>query len=359
MLQRLVPIADISVLVPTYGRPRDLGRCLAALTRQTTTPTEVVVVARNADVESRTVAASFGDGVAVRVTLVEGPGQVRALNCGLGVIRTSLVAITDDDACPRPDWLERIVAHFADPTVGAVGGRDVVHWEGRIVEGRGRMVGGVRWFGRVVGNHHLDGALQDVDFLKGANMSYRRRLLPGFDENLAGAGSQICNDMQASLRVSMSGWRVVWDPSVAIDHFPAPRLDEDDRTAPTLRAVANVLHNQTYVLLSLLTGPRRLTSLAYALLVGTRSAPGVCMLPVALMTSRSLVRSTFGFRANLQGRLRGVRTYLRTGGEPLCPPDLAEQGPGRISRSLPDYESGRATRWGGQSSPTPSSHDTE
>lgn len=314
--------ADISVLVPTYRRPRDLGRCLAALTRQTTTPTEIVVVALNDDAVSRAVATSFEDQLPLRIALMERPGQVQALNRGLAIVRTSLVAITDDDACPRPDWLERIVTHFGDPTVGAVGGRDVVHWGSEIDGGGRRTVGRVAWFGRVVGNHHLDGTLQDVQFLKGANMSYRRRVLPGFDENLAGDGSQICNDMQASLRVSMSGWRVVWDPSVAVDHFPAPRLDEDDRAAPTLRAVANVLHNQTYILLSLLTGWRRLTAFAYPFVVGTRSSPGVLMLPVALMTNRSLGRSVFGVRANLQGRLRGLRTYLRTRGEPHFSPEL-------------------------------------
>jgi len=313
-----VPAADISVLIPTYGRPRDLQRCLSALTRQTTTPADVVVVvARTDDEASRSVAASFEAQLPVRVALVQRPGQVQALNCGLAAIVTSLVAITDDDACPRPDWVQRIVGHFADPTVGAVGGRDVVHRGGdAVVEGRARAVGRVTWFGRVVGNHHLDGALQDVQFLKGANMSYRRETLAGFDENLAGNGPQTCNDMQASLRVYASGWRVVWDPCVAIDHYPAARLDDDDRVTPTLRAVVNTLHNQTYTVLSLLSGWRRMTAFAYSFLVGTRGAPGLTMLPLALLSSRSARQSAFGFRANLEGRARGLRTYLRTGGKP-------------------------------------------
>lgn len=325
MLTAPVPTADVSVLVPTYRRPQDLARCLAALTRQTTTPTEVVVVARPDDAESRTVATSYEDRLPVRVALVERAGQVQALNRGLALVRTPLVAITDDDVCPRAEWLERIVAHFVDPTVGAVGGRDVVHHNGQIDEGQGRMVGRVSWFGRVVGNHHFNSGIQDVQFLKGANMSYRRDVLAGFDENLAGDGPQICNDMQASLRVSVSGWRVVWDPSVAVDHFPAPRLDDDDRATPTLRAVTNGLHNQTYILLSLLTGWRRFTAFVYALVVGTRAAPGVLMMPVTLMTGRPLDQGIVGFRANLWGRLRGLRTYVCTRGEPQFPPELAEQ----------------------------------
>lgn len=312
----LVPTADISVLIPTYGRPRDLERCLGALTRQLVAPAQVVVVARTDDAPSRAVALSFDHLLPLQIASIERAGQVQALNRGLATLETALVAITDDDACPRTDWLQRIVAHFVDPTVGAVGGRDVVHWNGSVVEGRGRAVGRVEWFGRVVGNHHLDGFAQDVQFLKGANMSFRRQLLPGFDENLLGDGAQICNDMHASLRVSASGWRVIWDPCVAIDHFPAARLDADDRLEPTFHAIGHVLHNQTYTLLSLLSGWRRVATFVYPIMIGSRSNPGAIMLPVALLTQRDRARSMLRFGANLYGRVRGLRTYVRTRGQP-------------------------------------------
>ena len=66
---------------------------------------------------------------------VSQPGQVQALNCGLRSVRTPLVAITDDDARPHIDWIERICAHFADPTVGAVGGHDIIYWEVPALDG--------------------------------------------------------------------------------------------------------------------------------------------------------------------------------------------------------------------------------
>ena len=220
-------------------------------------------------------AEAFDGPLALRTVSVSQPGQVQALNCGLTVVRTPLVAITDDDARPHVDWIERICEHFADPTVGAVGGRDVVYWEGQLLDGSTKLVGRVQWYGRVIGNHHLSGPAQDVQFLKGANMSYRRDALLGFDEQLAGHGAQVCNDMQASLRVHVSGWRVVWDPAVAVDHFPAERLDEDKRLTPTMRAVANQLHNQTYILLSLLRGWRRVN----AVLVRAPHREPICSRP--------------------------------------------------------------------------------
>jgi hypothetical protein len=139
--------------------------------------------------------------------------------------------------------------------------------------------------------------------------------------------------MQASLRVHAAQWRVIWDPSVAVDHFPSQRFDEDDRAAPTLRAAANMLHNQTYILLSLLPKWRMLVACLYPLVIGTRYAPGLLMLPATLWTSQSAGRTLFYFRANLQGRSRGLRTYLRTRGQPQFPPELAQQCPSQAARS--------------------------
>lgn len=313
---------DITVLVPTYRRPGELVQCLQALSRQTVRPRQVVVISRDIDVESQRRAQEFHDELPLVVVRVDRPGQVQALNCGLVAATTRYVAITDDDSRPREDWLQRILAHFDDPSVGAVGGRDIVHAHTGIAEGHEHEVGRIKWFGRVIGNHHLAGTLQTVHFLKGVNMSYRRHLLVGFDENLAGSGSQICNDLQASLRVHTMGWRVVWDPRVAVDHYPAPRFDEDARTEPALHAVANIWHNQTYILLSLLTGWRRWVTLAWALSVGTGDSPGPVMVPRSLVKTRSVGRVWFGLQANTMGRFAGVKTYLRTGGTPTYPQEL-------------------------------------
>lgn len=52
----------------------------------------------------------------------------------------------------------------------------------------------IQWFGRIIGNHHLGvGLPQKVDFLKGANMSYRAQVLATlrFDTRLRGAGASL------------------------------------------------------------------------------------------------------------------------------------------------------------------------
>ena len=313
---------EISVLIPTFRRPEALRGCLEALTLQRSRPAQVIVVVRPEDDESHEVAEAFDGPLALRTVSVSQPGQVQALNCGLRSVRTPLVAITDDDARPRVDWIERICEHFADPTVGAVGGRDAVYWKGQLLDGSTKLVGRVQWYGRVIGNHHLSGPAQDVQFLKGANMSYRRDALLGFDEQLAGHGAQVCNDMQASLRVHVSGWRVVWDPAVAVDHYPAERLNEDQRLTP-IHARDGESAPQSDLHLAL--PPARLASSQRGSFRSPRGEPvcsGVVMLPVAVVRAGSLERPWFGFRANLRGRPHGLLTFIRTRGRPSIPADL-------------------------------------
>ncbi|MBL8673924.1 MAG: glycosyltransferase family 2 protein, partial [Rhodospirillales bacterium] len=117
---------DITVVVPTYKRPDDLRRCLAALKAQTLPAARVNVVRRDTDAATADLLAGYDPaGLALRVHVVGEPGVVAALNVGLENAVGDIVAMTDDDAAPHPDWLERLAAAFADDArTGGVGGRD-------------------------------------------------------------------------------------------------------------------------------------------------------------------------------------------------------------------------------------------
>src|SRR3954451_18696764 len=114
---------SVAALIPTFRRPEELARCLAALAAQQRPPDRVIIVARAEDEPTQRVAAAGHDGLTVERVLVAAPGQVAALNAGLEALREDVVAITDDDCIPRPDWLERIERHFAaDPRLPGPGG---------------------------------------------------------------------------------------------------------------------------------------------------------------------------------------------------------------------------------------------
>jgi glycosyltransferase involved in cell wall biosynthesis len=270
----------ISVLVPTYRRPDDLRRCLAALAEQVSPPDEIIVVARDIDTETHDVLRDdIVTGLPLRTVIVTEPGQVQALNAGLATVKTDIVAITDDDAAPHPDWTRRILAHFASsPSIGGVGGRDFMHVGGVLRDGRARKVGKVPAYGKHVGNHHLGfGSPRDVDMLKGVNGSYRTHAIApiGFDTRLRGTGAQVHWEMSLGIALRRAGWRLVYDPQVAVDHFLARRFDEDQRDAFNSLAMQNAAYNEALIRLDHASPLERIAFLAWALLVGTRASPGV------------------------------------------------------------------------------------
>ncbi len=301
--------AQVAVVVPTYRRAADLSRCLAALARQTAAPAQVLVVVRRGDDESE--ACCREAELPVHVVHVDRPGQVAALNAGLARAEADIVAFTDDDCEPHPDWVERIATHFAsDLRVGAVGGRDVVRVDGVLHDLEAERVGRISWFGRSRGNHHGEAPKQDVDYLKGANMAYRRTLLDGFDERLRGNGAQVHNDLRASLQVSAGGHRVIWDPAVRVDHNVAPRPTED-RVQRTSTEIRDQHHNELYTLARTL-GPRRaVPAIAYRFLVGTRTGPGLVHLVLALVRGGEPRRTLDLYRDVTAGRVLGLASAAR------------------------------------------------
>jgi GT2 family glycosyltransferase len=296
----------IAVLIPTYRRREDLKRCLDAVAQQVRSPEQIIVVARPEDLEAHGVLAEFRSAQLI-IVQVATPGVVAALNAGLQAVRADVVAFTDDDAAPRPDWLQRIAEHFRkNPSLGGVGGRDWIFQHGRPERGAKRVVGVITWYGRCVGNHHLGiGPIREVDSLKGVNMSFRVSALEGirFDERLRGTGAQVFNELGVSLAVKRKGWQLLYDPELAVDHYPSVRHDEDRRNHFSRVAVSNAAYNETLLLTEHLTSLRRLFFMLWALVVGTHAAPGLVNWLRLLVIERRT--ATARFLATISGRLSG------------------------------------------------------
>lgn len=303
-----------SVLIPSYRRPDELGRCLEGVQKGTRLPEEVIVVLRDEDTTSQEVLeqwCSANDlGERVQIVLATQPGQIVAMNCGLHAATQDVACFIDDDCVPRAEWLERVASHYADASVGGVGGRDVVHYGEEELPAVSRVVGKITWWGRVIGNHHCAAIEQPVtvDHLKGANMSFRRALLADFDERLAG-GSSCLNDTEASLQVTGQGFRLVYDPGAVVDHYPAQRFGDSTRELDDLQLVYSDSHNWVYCMLKHFSPVRRLVFLGYALAVGMGNRYG--LLKYLARLGQGPVAATRQFVAATAGKIAGVRTYRK------------------------------------------------
>lgn len=272
----------MTVMVPTLRRPADLERCLDALTRQERKADQVLIVARHEDEETRELLARYPRAaLPIDVAWTRGGGQVGALNSGLRHAKPhgDIISIIDDDTAPWPDWLARIERHFQQrPTLGGLGGRDIIHTEDAAGETPLDTVCRILWYGRWIGQSHRGkGPARNVELLKGCNMSYRRDAIRDiwFDERLRGNGAQWFNDASFSLSVRRAGWEICYDPAILVDHFHATRQDGDERQASTPGELYDQAFNETLALSDYLPPFRRMLFLLFGFGVGNRRVPGL------------------------------------------------------------------------------------
>jgi GT2 family glycosyltransferase len=132
MTSSLSPSPSVSIVIPTYKRPDLLNRCLLALTRQTVPghSFEVIVVDDGRDDETRALVEAFNErnqgAPAFRYLQPDGTrGPAAARNRGWQQAEAPLIAFTDDDTRPEPNWLHEGCRAMTRNVV-AVGGRVVV-----------------------------------------------------------------------------------------------------------------------------------------------------------------------------------------------------------------------------------------
>jgi GT2 family glycosyltransferase len=222
-----------------------------------------------------------------------------------------IIVFADDDSIPKDTWLEQIEKHFLmDDKIGGVGGRDFVYIDNQSIKGKKRNVGTITWYGRVIGNHHLGfNSPREVDHLKGANMGFRREAIGElrFDEHLRGSGAQYRNDLALCLAVKQKGWKLIYDPQVAADHYYSKRFDEDQRGIFNPDATRDLAHNEIYVFLKYMHGIRRPVCILFTLLVGSTAAPGMAQFLRLLLRGHKKVWSRF--LASIQGQCEGYKTW--------------------------------------------------
>jgi glycosyltransferase involved in cell wall biosynthesis len=187
---------DVSVIVPCGDARATLPALLAALGAQTLDPGRFEVLLAG---------SGLGDQDGARVVdapVDSGPGLKR--NLAAAEARGAVLAFTDADCVPEPDWLERGLAAFADD-VGVVQGRTLpppgqepaplTHW--------------------IVVN-------EDHGLYETCNIFYRRELftsLGGFSERFYRRyGMPFGEDADLGWRARRSGARVRFEPTALVRH---------------------------------------------------------------------------------------------------------------------------------------------
>lgn len=108
---------SVSVVIATRERPAALERCLAALAAGERWPGEVVIVDQSRDGRTRQLVERFEpDDLPIVYVMHAGSGLGIAQNIAFSRSRFPIVAVTDDDCVPEPDWIAAIERIFALPS---------------------------------------------------------------------------------------------------------------------------------------------------------------------------------------------------------------------------------------------------
>jgi glycosyltransferase involved in cell wall biosynthesis len=274
--------SKISVIVPSYRRPRDLERCLGALAAQGRPPDEILVVLRETDSQTQQIVAMFQERVRSLIAVAVGePGLIQAMNCGLENSKGEFIVFTDDDSEPEADWLERIEHSFEDDGIGAVGGRDWLQLSDEpalFAPAEVAKVGVLSWYGKQHGNHHcpLRGHVRAVMFLKGVNMAFRKRALGNcrVDIRLRGTGAQVGSELDLCMNVRRSGFKVLFDDRILVKHYSSARPGGEDRTAVDGQIWKDTCYNTHYLIAKHFDRLQAWIHFCYRALFGTRALPG-------------------------------------------------------------------------------------
>lgn len=123
--------ADVTVVVPTYNRARDLPLTLRSFAEQSVRPRHVIVVDNSSTDETEETVAACGEeltkaGISLLYKRNEPRGPASARNVGWRAANTQYVAFVDSDVTLDHGWTEAAASVLsASPILGAVAGRVV------------------------------------------------------------------------------------------------------------------------------------------------------------------------------------------------------------------------------------------
>jgi glycosyltransferase involved in cell wall biosynthesis len=279
-------MARVDIIIPSYGRPYDLARCLTALLAQSFQDFQILCICRDGDSETHLILADFCDrDTRVREVPICEPGFIAALNAGFARAMAPFVCFTDDDAEAPPHWLQTLMDHFAShPECGAAGGQDKLRLPNKKLSDPPivKKVGVYSWTGKWHATHHcpIREDFLPVRILKGVNMTYRRELIENFKigEGLIGGGAQVGTEQGLADRVIRSCKQLHFLRDAWVLHHCAPRKQGDERVNPFLQFALETTYNNAYTLWRYQKIQIAIVAQVRSFIIGSQKIPGVLRL---------------------------------------------------------------------------------
>ncbi len=107
-----------TVIIPALNEEEFIGDCLRSIRAQTLQPAEIIVLDNGSTDRTVEIAKKYADVVLIFPGLSLWEMKQR----GVEAAKSPIVVTTDADTVAPPEWLEKLLRHFSDPNIVAVGG---------------------------------------------------------------------------------------------------------------------------------------------------------------------------------------------------------------------------------------------
>ena len=228
----------ISIVIATKNREALLDETLAALAAQQWPRDRFeVLVADNGSTDGTQAvvqsAARRAGAPRMIYRYVATPGKSYAVNALFEEVNGDLIALTDDDVFPEPDWLEHVAKAFEETGADFLAGRILPRWESEPPHWLSSALYGVLAIPDNGGRRlTLAPGADGKDIIPvGANMAVRTsvvRHIGGLRHDLGKLSGTLRTgeDHEFFLRMVRAGYRGVYEPAAVVRHFvPRERLE--------------------------------------------------------------------------------------------------------------------------------------
>jgi len=206
---------EVSIVVCTRNRASRLSGAASALRALRTKHSYEIIWVDNASTDdtAAVLCRELAADPHARYVFCERIGLGAGRNFGWQMSRGRIVAFTDDDCFPAPDYVDALLTAFSDhPDAGVIGGRILLHdpKHARVTIDEGQTV-----------RQYQSRSYVRAGVLQGANIAFRREALAavnGMDPEL-GAGTPFpCEDIDVIVAVLWAGFEGYFDPRPMVRH---------------------------------------------------------------------------------------------------------------------------------------------
>jgi GT2 family glycosyltransferase len=234
-----------SVIIPTYNRPKELKDCIHSILKQTIKPNELIII-DDGNVSEPTFEKECREaGINYIYYRKNKPGLTESRNIGIRLTSGDIIFFFDDDTIMAIDYLEKVLQVYRNDQQNVVCGVAgiIINTKSLTFKQRIKRIFNIIFFlsgfreGKVLSsgfttNFDAKGTLlkkiQEVDFLPGCAMSFRKEIFNEFSfdsEKYLGYG--LGEDKDFTYKVSKK-YKLIINPEAKLMHLESPKMRLDE-----------------------------------------------------------------------------------------------------------------------------------